>query len=162
MAHQIAELKAWQVEQDALDRQEIAWFDDLLEAYYRRLEADGKVRYGEKSYLLPNGRRLGYRLAEASWQVTDPEALFGWAKGKGYVRVKAETDWQDQVKPRLVALEPNPGAAAVDRDSGEVIPGVILERPVGDAFVVSVARRRRVGGIEPLAQSFGDEHTGER
>jgi hypothetical protein len=99
------------------------------------------VRYGEKSYLLPNGRRLGYRLVEASWQITDAEALFTWAQGKGLVRTTAETAWQDQVKPRLAALEPVAGAEAIDRDSGEVIPGVILRRPAGDVFVISVRRK---------------------
>ena len=143
MLQQIAELKAWQAEQDALDREEIAWFETVLEAYYQRLDADGKVRYGEKSYLLPNGRRLGYRLAEASWQIVDAAALFAWAQGHGLVRVHEETDWQDQVKPRLAALEPVVGADAIDRDSGEVIPGVKLTRPQGDVFVVSLARRRR-------------------
>jgi hypothetical protein len=115
----------------------------LLEAYYQRLDADGKVRYGEKSYLLPNGRRLGYRLAEASWQIVDAAALFAWAKGHGLVRVSEETAWQEQVKPRLAALEPVVGADAIDRDSGEVVPGVKLTRPQGDVFVVSLARRRR-------------------
>jgi hypothetical protein len=120
----------------------------LLEAYYQRLEADGKARYGEKSYLLPNGRRLGYRLAEASWQIVDAEALFAWAHGHGLVRVHAETDWQEQVKPRLAALEPVVGADAIDRDSGEVVPGVKLTRPQGDVFLVSLARRRRGADVD--------------
>jgi hypothetical protein len=119
-----------------------------LETYYQTLATAGKVRYGEKSYALPNGRRIGYRLHEASWQVVDPDALFEWAKGQGLVRVREETDWQDQVKPRLAALEPVHGAVAIDRDSGEVVPGVLLQRPAGDVFVVSVPRRRRVADAE--------------
>jgi hypothetical protein len=63
----------------------------------------GKVRYGEKSYPLPNGQRIGYRHAEADWQITDADALFAWAKGRGLVRVQEETDWalQEQAPENL-------------------------------------------------------------
>jgi hypothetical protein len=136
----------WQAAQDALDHAELAWCDAKVAAYFERLVAAGKVRYGEKSYPLPNGQRIGYRWTEADWTITDADALFAWAKANGYVRAKEETDWGAQVKPRLVPLQDVIGSEAVDRESGETIPGVRLVRPAGDQLMVSEGRRRRHAG----------------
>jgi hypothetical protein len=143
---QLADLKAWLADEEAKDRAEIAWFDGKIESYVQALLAAGKVRYGEKSYPLPNGQRIGYRWTEADWTITDADALFTWAKGRGLVRVHEETDWGEQVKPRLVPLLEIAGSEAVDRVSGETIPGVRLTRPAGDVLVVSEGRRRRRAG----------------
>jgi hypothetical protein len=143
---QLADLKAWLAEEEAKDRDELAWFDAKLEGYVQDLLAAGKVRYGEKSYPLPNGQRIGYRWTEADWQITDADALFAWAKARGLVRVREETDWGEQVKPRLVPLQDMIGSEAVDRESGETIPGVRLVRPAGDQLMVSEGRRRRESG----------------
>jgi len=128
-------------------------------AWNPHLDAAGKVRYGEKSYALPNGQRIGYRHAEADWTITDPDALFAWAKAKGFVRVQEETDWGDQVKPRLMPVQDVVGAEAVDRESDEVIPGVVCVRPAGDLLMISeVRRRRRAGGANDHADVH--EHAG--
>jgi hypothetical protein len=156
---QLADLKAWLAEEEAKDRDEIAWFDAKLEGYVQALLAAGKVRYGEKSYPLPNGQRIGYRWTEADWQITNATALLAWANARGLVRVKEEIDWGDQVKPRLVPLQDVVGSEAVDQESGDVIPGVMLARPAGDRLVVSEGRRqRRVGGAHSNADV--QEHAG--
>jgi hypothetical protein len=130
-----------------------------LEGYVQDLRATGKVRYGEKSYPLPNGQRIGYHWAEADWHITDPDALFTWAKTKGLVRVQEETDWGAQVKPRLMPLTDVVGSEAVDRDGGEMMPGVVLQRPAGEVLLVSeVRRRRRAGGADGHADVH--EHVG--
>jgi hypothetical protein len=118
------------------------------------------VRYGEKSYPLPNGQRIGYHWAEADWTITDADALFTWAKGKGLVRAHEETDWGEQVKPRLVPAKDVVGAEAVDRESGEVVPGVLMARPAGDVLMISEGRRRRSSHglsqrLNPLDPSAG-------
>jgi hypothetical protein len=144
---ELAELKAWLTDEEAKDRDEIAWFDAKLEGYVQALLAAGKVRYGEKSYPLPNSQRIGYRWTETDWQITNAVALVIWAKAKGYVRTTEEIDWGERVKPRLVPLTEVVGSEAVDRESGDVVPGVILTRPAGDRLLVSEKRRqRRAGG----------------
>jgi hypothetical protein len=150
---QIADLKAWMAAEEAKDRDELAWFNGHIERYVQALLAAGKVRYGEKSYPLPNGQRIGYRWTEAEWQITDPDALFAWAKPQGFVRAKEETDWGDQVKPRLVSLQHVVGSEAMDRESGEVVPGVVCVRPAGDQLMVSEVRRR--GSSRRLDPSAG-------
>jgi hypothetical protein len=122
----------------------------------------GKVRYGEKSYRLPNGQRIGYRHAEDDWSITDPDALLKWAKAKGFVRVQEETAWGDQVKPRLVPLTEVVGAEAVDRESGETIPGVMLVRPAGEVLMVSTERRRRRAGDAEESNQRLDSNAGVR
>jgi hypothetical protein len=153
VAQQVAELKAWQAAQDALDRDEIAWFEAQLEGYFQRLQAAGKLRYGRKSYTLPNGQAIGTHTVEAVWDVVDADALADWASQHNLVRVSVDTDWGAQVKPRLVPLVDEPGAEAIDRTTGERVPGVVLVRPAGEMFVVTTARSRR--GVET-------EEAGER
>jgi hypothetical protein len=67
------------------------------------------VCYGRKSYALPNGQAIGYRTAEAVWEVVDPEALDAWTGAHDLVRVSVEADWGGRVKPRLAALLDEPG-----------------------------------------------------
>lgn len=105
-----------------------AYFTGLLEAYF-----DGvphKAAKTQESYTLPSGKLV--RKAQQPFFSRDDALLLPWAKANGLFRVTESPDWVN-IKKRVTIN----GTAAVDSETGEVIPGVLVEeRP--NVFTVSV------------------------
>lgn len=131
---EIERLAAWQEEQDARDQATIDYMTSLLQPYFATLQESGALGK-RKSYKLPHGT-LQVRKAGPKWR-RDEAALLEWAKEQGLVRVKESPDWAG-ISKRLVPSGEYAGAAAVDAETGEVVPGVQLEEPGGDIFSVKV------------------------
>lgn len=129
---EIERLTQWQKEQDARDQATIDYMTGLLRQYFEKLREAG-VLGKSKSYKLPHGT-LQARASGPRWARQDPEALLAWARPLGLVRVKEEPAWSEIAK-RLVAGE-RPGDPAVDAETGEIVPGVVLETPAGETFTV--------------------------
>lgn len=129
---EIERLTNWQKAQDKRDQSTIDYMTGLLRPYFDRLRESGALGKS-KSYKLPHGT-LQARASGPKWARQDPAALLEWAKPLGLVRVKEEPAWSDIAK-RLVAGE-RPGDPAVDGETGEIVPGVVLEVPAGETFTV--------------------------
>jgi hypothetical protein len=127
----------WQDEGDTKDQREIDFFVSHLSRYADQLKADGVITERRKSYRLPSGV-LSFR-AKAVTFARNAAELLPWAKERGLIRTKEEIDW-DTLKGRLV-VECDEGPIAtrytvIDRETGELVPGVMVDAPAHDEFSV--------------------------
>ena len=138
VADAISDLQAHQQKCDEDDQQDLAYFEGLLAEYLHRLKAEGLLGR-EKHWKLPGGVRLQWRAAGVAWKRVDEDALYTWAAKHRLTRTKVTTAW-DTVKARLRAFIPVEGGEAVDRETGEVVPGVVIERLATDVFSVEYGK----------------------
>lgn len=109
----------------------IRFFEAHLRAYFERLRAEGALG-NRKTYRLPHGA-LQVRASGPKFERND-EQLLPWAKAVGLVRIKEQPDWS-AIKERLHVTD---SLAVVDRETGEVVPGVVVVEPAGETFSVKV------------------------
>ena len=107
------------------------FFEAHLRAYFGRLRAEGALG-NRKTYRLPHGA-LQVRASGPKFERND-ERLLPWAKAVGLVRIKEQPDWS-AIKDRLHVTD---SRAVVDRETGEVVPGVVVVEPAGETFSVKV------------------------
>lgn len=129
---EIARLQEWQTTLDREDVGTIRFMEWLLSAYFERLRRDGRL-VKKKRYRLPHGQLIA-RQMPAQWEV-DAAQLLAWAEPLGLVRVEKALAW-NEIKARLTPAAPEPGAAAIDTTTGELVPGVTLKAPAGLVFRV--------------------------
>lgn len=120
-------------------REAIQQIEDALRTYAEQERAAG--RWGRrKSRELPHGR-LSFRAVGPAYKRVDEDALVTWAQNAGdplrLLRMRVEPDWP-AVKKRLRVVEDGDALLAVDVDTGEVVPGVVVERAEGESFRVTV------------------------
>lgn len=127
---ELARLRAWQAKLDAEDTRFIGYLEQLLAVYFARLEAEGRLGR-RKSYRLPHGQ-LTTNQTPTQWEV-DAAALLRWAEPLGLVRINKTSAWRE-IKARLIPAAPQPGAAAIDATTGELVPGVTVKVPAGEVF----------------------------
>ena len=102
----------------------IAYFTALLEAWFKTVPH--KATKTQESYQLPSGKLV--RKAQQPTYERDADALLTWAKSSfpEAVKVKEEASWE-AIKKRITAV--NGAGQAIDRETGELIPGVkIIQR----------------------------------
>lgn len=128
---EIERLRHHQAKGDAQDDQSITYFTGLLSAYFEALRAQGLLGKA-KSYRLPHGL-LSARQQGPRWQVYDKVKLLEWAESVQLVREEREPAW-DEIKARLAPLPAS--NYAIDTVTGQVVPGVRLEQPKHDEFMV--------------------------
>lgn len=105
-----------------------AYFLALLESYFDTVPH--KAAKTQESYALPSGKLI--RKAQQPNYIRDDSQLLPWAKENGLAKVVESPDWAS-IKKRVTVS----GNNAIDAESGEVIPGVVVEeRP--NVFTVSV------------------------
>lgn len=134
-------LRDWQHQLDQRDAAEVAFFSGLLEAYYRALQAAGKLGR-RKGYPLPRGT-LTVQPLGVKWTV-DPEALLRWAQSRGLTRTRTEPAW-NLISARLTPEALSLGARAIDTQTGEVVDAVRLERLPGEQFKVKLVGEKGEG-----------------
>ena len=122
-------LQAYLETEVAKHQRSIQFFESHLRAYFERLRAEGALG-NRKTYRLPHGA-LQVRASGPKFERND-EQLLVWAKSVGLVRVKEMPDWS-AIKQRLHVTD---SLAVVDRETGEVVPGVIVAEPAGESFHV--------------------------
>ena len=127
---EVTRLLAWQAKLDAEDGRTIHYMEQLLAGYFERLQAEGRLGR-KKSYRLPHGQ-LTVRQVPDQWEL-DEAQLLAWAEPLGLVRVAKAPAW-NTIKARLTPAAPQPGAAAIDLTTGELVPGVTLRVPAGEVF----------------------------
>jgi hypothetical protein len=131
---EIERLHDWRAKQDAEDLRSENFFEYQLRDYFERLREAGALGK-RKSYKLPNGvlqvRKVGARLDR------DEAKLLEWAKANApdHVVVTEKVAWGG-LKPRVELVELADGWAAVDRATGEMIPGIVVALPDGETFSV--------------------------
>lgn len=112
---------------EAIERQNadtVAYFTALLEAWFATVPH--KTTKTQESYQLPGGKLV--RKAQQPTYERDADALLTWAKSSfpEAVKVKEEASWE-AIKKRITAV--NGAGQAIDRETGELIPGVkIIQR----------------------------------
>lgn len=112
---------------EAIERQNadtVAYFTALLEAWFKTVPH--KATKTQESYQLPGGKLV--RKAQQPTYERDADALLTWAKSSfpEAVKVKEEASWE-AIKKRITAV--NGAGQAIDRETGELIPGVkIIQR----------------------------------
>lgn len=126
---EIERLQAWQQMMDERDQATINRMTGLLQPYFEALRPSLGKR---KSYRLPSGV-LQVRASGPKFERND-EQLLPWAKAVGLVRIKEQPDWS-AIKDRLHVTD---SLAVVDRETGEVVPGVVVVEPAGETFSVKV------------------------
>ena len=102
----------------------VAYLSALLESWFATVPH--KTTKTQESYQLPGGKLV--RKAQPPAYEKDPEALLAWAESScpDAVKVKKEAAWE-VVKGRIACAGPD--GAAIDGETGEVIPGVkIVQR----------------------------------
>ena|SRR5690606_5421508 len=109
----------------------IRFFESHLRAYFELLRAEGALG-NRKTYRLPHGA-LQMRASGPKFE-RDDKQLLEWARQHGLVRVSEAPDWS-AIKERLAVTD---SLAVVDRETGEVVPGVIVVEPAGETFSVKV------------------------
>jgi hypothetical protein len=131
---EIERLQAWQIKQDAEDLRSESFFEYQLRDYFERLRAAGALGR-RKSYKLPNGT-LAVRKAAAKVE-RDETKLLEWVKANApdHAVVTERVAWGD-LKPRVELVELADGWAAIDRATGEMIPGITVVAPEGETFNV--------------------------
>jgi hypothetical protein len=127
---ELARLQAWQAKLDAEDTRLLNYLEQLLAAYVARLQTQGKLGR-KKSYRLPHGQLIAHQ-APTQWVVDEAE-LLAWAEPIGLVRINKILAWKE-IKARLIPATPQPGAAAIDLMTGELVPGVTVKVPAGEVF----------------------------
>jgi hypothetical protein len=127
---ELARLQAWQAKLDAEDARLIRYMERLLADYFAQLHAQGRLGR-KKSYRLPHGQLTAHQMP-TQWAVDEAE-LLDWAEPLGLVRVNKTSAWKE-IKARLIAAAPQPGAAAIDITTGELVPGVTVKVPAGEVF----------------------------
>jgi hypothetical protein len=127
---ELARLQAWQAKLDAEDTRLISYMERLLADYFEHLQAQGRLGR-KKSYRLPHGQLTAHQVP-THWAV-DEEELLAWAEPLGLVRINKISAWKE-IKARLIASAPQPGAPAIDMTTGELVPGVTVKDPAGEIF----------------------------
>lgn len=128
---EIERLQAYLQAETERHERSIRFFEAHLRAYFERLRAEGALG-NRKTYRLPHGA-LQVRASGPKFERND-EQLLPWAKAVGLVRIKEQPDWP-AIKGRLHVTD---SLAVVDRETGEVVPGVIVVEPAGETFSVKV------------------------
>lgn len=128
---EIERLQAYLQAETERHERSINFFEAHLRDYYRRLQEQGLLG-DRKTYRLPHGA-LVVRKSGPKFERND-EQLLPWAKAVGLVRVKDTPDWA-AIKERLHVTD---SMAVVDRETGEVVPGVVVVEPAGETFSVKV------------------------
>lgn len=111
---------------DPLDR-EIRWRETAVEQWHRREFAAKRVG---KSVTLPHGSSA-LRKAQPKVEVSDPGALLAWAEGRGLVdRLFLPRERPPSLSAIKKLLDVRPGEPGetvplIDRDTSEVVPGVV-------------------------------------
>lgn len=116
-ANQAAKIKAQ-------NDQTVAYFTSALEQYFDMVPH--RTTKTQESYGLPSGKLV--RKAQQPTYERDADALLTWAKSSfpEAVKVKEEASWE-AIKKRITAV--NGAGQAIDRETGELIPGVkIIQR----------------------------------
>jgi hypothetical protein len=133
---EIERLQAWQRKQDEPDVRAVSYFEYQLRNYFEQLREAG-VLGKRKNYRLPNGT-LAARKAAAKLE-RDEAQLLAWVKENApeQVVVTEKVAWGG-LKPRVELVELADGWAAVDRATGEMIPGITVAVPEGETFSVTV------------------------
>src|SRR5690625_436300 len=134
VAREIDRLNAWREAEDKRDQGTVDYMESLLYAYYETLRATGALGR-RKVYKLPSGE-ITTRTTQPKYK-RDDSKLLQYAREIGEVRVKAEPDWS-AIRGRIRPVAEHPGAEVVDTETGEIIPGVLVELPAGERFSVKV------------------------
>ena len=94
------------------------YFMALLESYFAHVPH--KATKTQESYMLPSGKLV--RKAQNPTYERDEEALLAWAHAScpDVIRTKESVSWE-QLKKRVTW---SPDGEAINRDTGEIIPGV--------------------------------------
>ena len=109
----------------------ISFFEYLLRDYFRMVPK--KETKTQQSYQLPSGKLVLKK--QAPEYVRDDELIIAWLKANDeqrYVKVKESLDWAALKKTLTIV-----GGEQVAGESGEIIPGIIVESRE-DVFKVEV------------------------
>lgn len=128
---EIERIQAWAEQQSREPIRDVDYFEAILIEY-----AIGQRAEGRKTISTPYGV-VKSRAGQPKWKVDDAEAFLSWARRNNrpdLIRVKEEADMA-----RLKTEFENTGDAAVDPESGEVVPGVSVS-DAHTSFTVEVAK----------------------
>lgn len=128
---EIERLQAYLQAETERHERSIRFFESHLRAYFEQLRQQGLLG-DRKTYRLPHGA-LQVRASGPKFERND-EKLLPWAKAVGLVRIKEQPDWS-AIKERLHVTD---SLAVVDRETGEVVPGVVVVERAGETFSVKV------------------------
>jgi len=128
---EIERLQAYLQAETERHERSIRFFESHLRAYFEQLRQQGLLG-DRKTYRLPHGA-LQVRASGPKFE-RDNKQLLEWAHQHGLVRVSEAPDWST-IKERLAVTD---SLAVVDRETGEVVPGVIVVEPAGETFSVKV------------------------
>lgn len=133
---EIERLQEWKTQQDADDLRSEGFFEHQLRNYFEELRDAGALGK-RKSYKLPHGT-LSVRKAAAKLD-RDEAKLLEWAKANApeHIVTTEKVVWAN-LKPRVGLVELADGWAAVDAQTGELIPGITVASPEGEAFSAKV------------------------
>lgn len=125
---EIERIQAWAEHESREPMRDIDYFEGILTEYAIAQRAEGR-----KTISTPYGS-VKSRMGRAKYVVEDAEAFFEWARQNRpqFIRVKEEPD--------LTAIrEFVPANAGVDRETGELIPGLRVE-PSSPSYTVEVSK----------------------
>lgn len=128
---EIARIQEWAEQQSREPMRDIDYFEFILTEYAIAQRAEGR-----KTVSTPYGS-VKSRMGQDKWRVDDAEEFLSWARRNNradLIRVKEEPDMA-RVKDTLVSGS----GAAVDPESGEVIPGLTVE-PGSPSYKVEVSK----------------------
>jgi len=128
---EIERLQAYLQAETERHERSIRFFESHLRAYFEQLRQQGLLG-DRKTYRLPHGA-LQMRAKSPKFE-RDDKQLLEWARQHGLVRVSEAPDWST-IKERLAVTD---SMVVVDRETGEVVPGVIVAEPAGETFSVKV------------------------
>ena len=125
---EIERIQAWAEHESREPMRDIDYFEGILTEYAMAQRAEGR-----KTISTPYGS-VKSRMGSTKYIVDDPDAFFEWARQNrpDFIRVKEEADL-----PTMKQFLPSD--AAVDPDSGEVIPGLLVE-PGSPSYKVEVSK----------------------
>lgn len=127
----IEQVERWLEQANKADQGTIDNMTSMLHPYFISLRESGALGK-KKSYPLPSGT-LQMRAKPIQFSRNDDE-IIPWAQPQGLVEVKESPDWAE-MKKRIVPME---DGSVVDKDTGEVIPGVTVAEKAGERFSVKV------------------------
>ena|SRR5690606_702614 len=128
---EIERLQAYLQAETERHERSIRFFEAHLRDYFERLRAEGALG-NRKTYRLPHGS-LQMRASGPKFE-RDDKQLIEWARQHGLVRVSEVPDWSS-IKERLTVTD---SLIVVDRETGEVVPGVVVVEPPSEKFSVKV------------------------
>lgn len=128
---EIDRIKDWAEHEARTPMRDMDYFEAILREY-----AIGQRAEGRKTISTPYGS-VKSRAGQPKWSVEDAEAFLSWARRNNrsdLIRVREDADLA-----KMKATLENTGPSAVDPETGEVVPGVVVS-DAETSFTVEVAK----------------------